>query len=63
MKYTLKMLRVGKGLKQSDLATALNVNRKTISAWEKGKCMPSFGMIDTICQFFGVSYDEIRWKQ
>lgn len=62
MKYTLKMLRVGKGLKQTDLALELNVNRKTISAWEKGKSLPAVDMIDAICEFFGVSYDEIKWK-
>lgn len=62
MKYTLKMLRVGKGLKQTDLAIALNVNRKTISAWEKGKYLPAVDMIDAICEFFGVCYDDIKWK-
>lgn len=62
MKYTLKMLRVGKGLKQTDLAIRLNVNRKTIMAWEKGKSLPSVDMIDAICEFFGVSYDDIQWK-
>ena len=62
MKYTLKMLRVGKGLTQTDLALELNVNRKTISAWEKGKSLPAVDMIDAICKFFGVSYDDIKWK-
>ena len=62
MKYTLKMLRVGKGLKQSELAKELNVNRKTIMAWEKGKSLPAVDMIDAICDFFGVSYDDIKWK-
>lgn len=62
MPYTLKMLRVGKGLKQTDLALVLEVNRKTISAWEKGKSLPSFEKIEAICSFFGVSYDEIKWK-
>ena len=62
MKYTLKMLRVGKGLKQTDLALELNVNRKTIAAWEKGESLPSVDKIDAICEFFGVSYDEIKWK-
>lgn len=62
MKYTLKMLRVGKNLKQTDVAVALNVNRKTISAWEKGKSLPAVDMIDAICEFFGVSYDDIKWK-
>ena len=62
MKYTLKMLRVGKGLKQTDLAVAFDVNRKTISAWEQGKSLPSVDKIDAICEFFGVSYDDIQWK-
>lgn len=62
MKYTLKQLRVGKFLTQTDVAVALNVNRKTISAWEKGKYLPSVDMIDAICDFFGVSYDDIKWR-
>ena len=62
MKLTLKMLRVGKNLKQTDVAIALNVGRKTVSAWELGKSLPSVSKIDAICEFFGVSYDEIKWK-
>ena len=62
MKFTLKMLRVGKNLKQTDVATALKVNRKTIMAWENGKSLPSVDMVDAICEFFGVSYDDIQWK-
>ena len=62
MQYTLKQLRVGKNLRQTDVATALNVNRKTISAWEKGKSLPAVDMIDAICEFYGVSYDNIKWK-
>lgn len=62
MKYTLKMLRVGKGITQTELATALDVNRKTISAWEQGKYFPAVDMIDAICEFFGVSYDDIQWR-
>ena len=62
MKYTLKQLRVGKLLKQTDVASALKVNRKTISAWENGRFLPSVDMIDAICDFYGVSYDDIKWK-
>ena len=62
MKYTLKMLRVGKGLRQTDVALALNVNRKTVSAWEQGKSLPAVDMIDAICELYGVSYDDIKWK-
>lgn len=62
MKLTLKMLRVSKGMLQSDMAAALNVNRKTISAWESGKSMPTVDKVDAICDLFGVSYDDIKWK-
>lgn len=62
MKFTLKMLRVGKNLKQTDVASALHVNRKTVSAWEQGKSLPAVDMIDAICEFYGVSYDDIKWK-
>ena len=62
MKFTLKMLRIGKNLKQIDVAIALNVNRKTVSAWERGESLPAVDKIDAICELFGVSYDEIKWK-
>lgn len=62
MKPTLKMLRIGKGLRQTDLAVALGVNRKTIAAWESGTSLPTVDKIDAICEFFAVSYDDIKWK-
>lgn len=62
MKYTLKMLRIGKNLLQTDVANKLNVNRKTVSAWEQGKSLPTVDKIDAICELYGVSYDDIQWK-
>lgn len=62
MKFTLKALRINKGLSQTDTATALGVNRKTVSAWESGKSMPTVDKIDAICTLYGVSYDDIKWK-
>ena len=62
MKWTLRALRINKGLRQSDLARILKVNRKTIGAWEQGISLPAVDKIDAICEFFGVSYDDIVWK-
>lgn len=62
MQLTLKTLRINKGLRQTDMAAELKVNRKTISAWEQGKSLPAVDMIDAICELFGVSYDDIKWK-
>ena len=62
MKFTLKMLRASKNLRQTDVALELGVDRKTISAWEQGKSLPAVDKIDAICAFYGVSYDDIKWK-
>lgn len=62
MKQTLKILRISKGMRQTDVAAALKVNRKTVSAWEKGKYLPAVDMIDAICALFDVSYDDIQWR-
>lgn len=62
MKVTLKMLRASKNMTQADLAAVLDVNRKTVIAWENGKYFPAVDMIDAICDFFGVSYDDIKWR-
>ena len=62
MQLTLKALRISKGLRQTDMAAMLKVNRKTISAWEQGKSLPAVDMIDAICELLGVSYDDIKWR-
>lgn len=62
MRISLKAARINAGLKQTDMAIALNVDRKTVGSWENGKSMPSVGKIDAICEVLGVSYDAIQWK-
>lgn len=63
MQITLKSARVNKGLRQEDVANALNVNKKTVGSWELGKTMPNAKIIDSICELLDVEYDNIRWKQ
>lgn len=62
MQLSLKAARYNAGLKQTDVAAALNVNRKTVAAWENGKSVPKADKIDAICTVLGVSYDDIVWK-
>lgn len=62
MKLTLRTLRINNGMRQTDVAVALGVNRKTIAAWEKGDSFPTADKIDAICDLFSVSYDVIKWK-
>ena len=62
MRITLKAARINKGLTQADVAKALNVTKKTVGSWEKGKTMPKIDKIEHLCSLFGCSYDDIAWN-
>lgn len=62
MQLSLKAARIDAGLLQTDMATELNVSRKTIGSWESGKSMPTADKVDAICALLGRTYDEIKWK-
>lgn len=55
----LKNLRQGKNLTQSQLAKILGVDQRTISAWEKGICEPSFEMLIKLCELFDEDFNGI----
>lgn len=62
MRITIKAARVNKGLTQSDVGRELNVTKKTVGSWEKGKTMPKLELIDPLCNLLGVKYDDIQWR-
>ena len=43
---------------QEELAEILNVNSRSISRWENGKCMPDMSMYNSICEVLGISINE-----
>lgn len=55
----LKSLRTGAGLTQKQFAEICEVNQRTVSAWEKGICEPSYTMLAKICDFFNETFDNI----
>ena len=55
----LRRLRVEKHLSQKDMAEKLNVNFRTISAWEKSICEPSIEMLVKISEFFDESIEDL----
>lgn len=55
----LKNLRKAKGLTQSQLAKILSVDQRTISAWEKGICEPSFSILLKLCELFDEDFNGI----
>ena len=55
----LKRLRVENNLSQKALAEKLNVNFRTISAWEKSVCEPSIEMLVKLSEFFNEEIEDL----
>ena len=59
MKNRLEELRKQRGIKQEDLANALEVSRQTIGSLENGRYNPSILLAFNIARFFQMSIEEI----
>ena len=52
-------LRTAKGLSQEELADELQISRQSISKWEMDQALPQIDKVIVLCEFFGVSCDEL----
>ena len=59
MKNRLEALRREKGIRQEDLAQALNVSRQTIISLEKGKYNPSLALALRLARYFAMPVEAI----
>ena len=59
MKNRLEELRKQRGMKQEDLAAALEVSRQTIGSLENGRYNPSIMLAFKIARYFQMSIEEI----
>jgi putative transcriptional regulator len=59
MKNRLEEIRKQRGIKQEDLALALEVSRQTIGSLENGRYNPSITLAFKIARYFGMSIEEI----
>ena len=55
----LKEQRLEKGLKQKQLADAVNTTDDSIYSWEKGRSQPSVEQIRQLCKTLNVSADYL----
>lgn len=60
-KFSLKAARVNARLTQKAAATALGISNKTLSSWENGLTAPTADVIPTICNLYGVTYDQLNF--
>lgn len=59
MKNRLEEIRKGKGIKQEDLASALEVSRQTIGSLENGRYNPSIILAFKIARYFDLKIEDI----
>jgi len=59
LKNRLEEIRKGKGIKQEDLASALEVSRQTIGSLENGRYNPSIILAFKIARYFDLKIEDI----
>lgn len=47
------------GLSQENVASKLNATRQTVSKWETDQTLPDLDKIESICELFNISTDEL----
>lgn len=56
-------LRKKAGLSQEELGFILNVTRQTVSKWETGQSLPEIDKVNSLCDYFQISADELLRDQ
>lgn len=46
-------------LTQSQLAERLGISSKSVSKWERGKCMPDYTVVNELCDALGTTVSEL----
>lgn len=59
MKNRLEEMRKERGIKQEDLAEALEVSRQTIGSLENGRYNPSITLAFKLARYFGMKIEDI----
>ncbi len=59
MKNRLEEIRKSRGIKQEDLASALEVSRQTIGSLENGRYNPSIILAFKIARYFHMKIEDI----
>ena len=59
MKNRLEEIRKERGLKQEELAAALEVSRQTIGSLENGRYNPSITLAFKLARYFDMSIEDI----
>lgn len=59
MKNRLEEIRKERGIKQEELAAALEVSRQTIGSLENGRYNPSIILAFKLARYFNMSFEDV----
>ena len=59
MRNVVRTLRVGAGLSQAALASAMGVSRQTVNSIETGRYLPSLPLAMALARFFETTVEEV----
>ena len=59
MKNRLEELRKARGIRQEELAAAMDVSRQTIGSLENGRYNPSITLAFKLARYFGLAIEDI----
>ena len=59
MKNRLEELRKSRGIRQEELAAAMDVSRQTIGSVENGRYNPSITLAFKLARYFGLAIEDI----
>lgn len=60
-KVNLKAARVNAGFTQKEAAEKLNVSNATLCNWENGTSYPNIQQVESLCDLYGLTYDDINF--
>jgi len=58
----LARLRKNNGYTQQEFAKIFNYSDKAVSRWEKGESLPDIDVLEKICDFYGIRFDDLIHK-
>lgn len=59
LQISLAAARVNANLTQDDVSKTLHVSKQTVINWEKGKVVPTFIVLNTLSNLYGIPIDNI----
>ena len=62
MKITLRGARVNAGIMVKEVAERMGVTAQTIYNWERGISEPSIKNLIKLCEMYGITLNDIKWK-